>query len=600
MAGETKKRVRLGDLLLEKKLISEQQLQEALAEQRTSGRKLGRVLIDIGAVSETDLHSCLAAYLNIPFVDLAHMSLDPKVVGKLPENHARRHRALVLKEDARGYLVGMADPTDLFAFDELSRLLVKPIRLALAKEAALLRTIDVVYRRTDEIVSFAEELDEELSQTDVDLGALAVDEGSPDAPVIKLIQSMFQDAVHVNASDIHIEPDERVLRIRQRVDGLLQEQVLDGNRVGQALVTRLKLMCGLDIAEKRKPQDGRFSIKVNDKSFDVRVSTMPIYHGESMVLRLLDHASSQMEFEALGMPQDIIEPFTGLIGRSAGMILVVGPTGSGKTTTLYAALNHVNSPENKIVTAEDPVEYRLDRVNQVQVNAKIGLTFASILRTALRHDPDIVLVGEMRDRETVEMGLSAAMTGHLVFSTLHTMNAVSTVSRLLDMGAQGYLIASALDGVLAQRLLRRCCESCAQPVELPVHQLAWLSRFMRPDRIRATKFYEGIGCTYCNMTGYRGRIGVYELLVMDGALADAIRREDLGEFGRLAARSKGFVPLVERALRYAINRVTSVDEVMRGLSGLEDVERGPNLLDDVLTSADADPGAADLERAAES
>ena len=238
--------------------------------------------------------------------------------------------------------------------------------------------------------------------------------------------------------------------------------MLDGNRVGQALVTRLKLMCGLDIAEKRKPQDGRFSIKIKDKSLDVRVSTMPIYHGESMVLRLLDHSASQMEFDALGMPQDIIEPFKGLIERSAGMILVVGPTGSGKTTTLYAALNHVNSPENKIVTAEDPVEYRLDRVNQVQVNAKIGLTFASILRTALRHDPDIVLVGEMRDRETVEMGLSAAMTGHLVFSTLHTMNAVSTVSRLLDMGAQGYLIASALDCVLAQRLLRRILrELCA-------------------------------------------------------------------------------------------------------------------------------------------
>jgi MSHA biogenesis protein MshE len=601
MAGETKKRVRLGDLLLEKKLISEQQLQEALAEQRTSGRKLGRVLIDIGAVSEADLHTCLAAYLNIPFVDLAHMSLDPKIVGKLPESHARRHRALVLKEDARGYLVGMADPTDLFAFDELSRLLNKPIRLALAKEAALLRTIDVVYRRTDEILSLAEELDEELSETDVDLGALAVDEGSPDAPVIKLIQSMFQDAVHVNASDIHIEPDERILRIRQRVDGLLQEQVIDGNRVGQALVTRLKLMCGLDIAEKRKPQDGRFSIKIQDKSLDVRVSTMPIYHGESMVLRLLDHSASQMEFDALGMPPDIIGPFKGLIERSAGMILVVGPTGSGKTTTLYAALNHVNSPANKIVTAEDPVEYRLDRVNQVQVNAKIGLTFASILRTALRHDPDIVLVGEMRDRETVEMGLSAAMTGHLVFSTLHTMNSVSTVSRLLDMGAQGYLIASALDGVLAQRLLRRSCENCAQPVgELPVHQLAWLSRFMPPEQIAKTKFQEGVGCTYCNMTGYRGRIGVYELLVMDSALADAIRREDLSEFERLAARRPGFVPIVERALRYAVDRVTSVEEVMRAMSGLEDLDVNPSLLEDVLTSVDAQPSVVGVGRAAES
>ncbi len=251
------------------------------------------MLIDIGAVSEADLHTCLATALNIPYVDLAHIALDPKIVTKLPETHARRHRALVLKEDARGYLVGMADPTDLFASDELARVLGKPIRLALAKEAALLRTIDLIYRRTEEIVSLAEELDEELSEADVDLEALSAEEGSPDAPVIKLIQSMFQDAVHVNASDIHIEPDERCLRIRQRVDGVLQEQIIDGNRVAQALVTRLKLMCGLDIAEKRKPQDGRFSIKVEDKALDVRLSTMPIYHGEAIVLRLLDQSASQ-------------------------------------------------------------------------------------------------------------------------------------------------------------------------------------------------------------------------------------------------------------------------------------------------------------------
>ena len=344
VATEARKRVRLGDLLLEKKLISEQQLKEALEEQRKSGRKLGRVLVDIGAVSEADLHSCLATALNIPFVDLAHIALDQKIVTKLPETHARRHRALVIKEDARGYLVCMADPTDLFASDELARVLHKPIRLALAKEATLLKTIDLIYRRTEEIVSLAEELDEELKETDVDLEALSAEEGSPDAPVIKLIQSMFKDAVHVNASDIHIEPDERCLRIRQRVDGLLQEQLIDGNRVASALVTRLKLMCGLDIAEKRKPQDGRFSIKIEDKSLDVRLSTMPIYYGEAIVLRLLDQSSSRKSFGDLGMPADIAERFTALIGRSAGMVLVTGPTGSGKTTTLYAALALVNSP----------------------------------------------------------------------------------------------------------------------------------------------------------------------------------------------------------------------------------------------------------------
>jgi len=583
VANEARKRIRLGDLLLEKKLISEQQLKEALAEQRSSGRKLGRVLIDIGAVSEADLHGCLATALNIPYVDLAHHGLDPKIVTKLPETHARRHRALVLKEDARGFLVGMADPTDLFAADELARVLGKPIRLALAKEAALLRTIDLIYRRTEEIVSLAEELHEELSAADVDLESLSAEEGSPDAPVIKLIQSMFQDAVHVNASDIHIEPDERCLRIRQRVDGVLQEQIIDGNRVAQALVTRLKLMCGLDIAEKRKPQDGRFSIKVEDKSLDVRLATMPIYHGEAIVMRLLDQAASRKTFAELGMPSDIAERFKALIERQAGMVLVTGPTGSGKTTTLYAALQHVNSPTTKIITAEDPVEYRLERVNQVQVNPKIGLNFSTILRTALRQDPDVVLVGEMRDQETVEIGLRAAMTGHLVFSTLHTQSAVSTVSRLLDMGAQGYLIASALDGVLAQRLVRRTCENCAEPAAPSVQQQSWLSRYLSPAQIDGARFLEGHGCTYCNMTGYRGRIGIYELLEADAGIADAIRRNDLGGLERLAARSPGFVPLAERALEGVLAGTTSVAEVMSSMAGLEEPARGASLLDDVLT-----------------
>ena len=584
MKAEARKRVRLGDLLLEKKLISERQLAEALEEQRASGRKLGRVLVDIGAISEADLHGALSAALDIPYVELARLTLDPKLVTKLPETHARRHRALILKEDARGYVVGMADPTDIFAFDELTRLLGQSIRLALVKEAALLRTIDLVYRRTDEIVSLAEELDEELSQADVDLQALSAEEGSLDAPVIKLIQSMFQDAVRVNASDIHIEPEDRCLRIRLRVDGLLQEQVIDGSRVGQALVTRLKLMCGLDIAEKRKPQDGRFSIKVESKSLDVRMATMPIYHGEAVVLRLLDHSTSQKSFVELGMPEDIKARFVALLARASGMVLVTGPTGSGKTTTLYAALQHVNSPENKIITVEDPVEYRLERVNQVQVNPRIGLTFATILRTALRHDPDIVLIGEMRDQETVEIGLRAAMTGHMVFSTLHTQDAASAVSRLLDMGAEGYLIAAALDGILAQRLLRRLCDNCARETTVSVHEAAWLSRHLDEDRLRSTTFRDSEGCTYCNMTGYRGRIGVYELLEVDASIADAIRRTDLVALEWLAVRTKGFTPLVRSALQCAVDGVTSVAEVMRSVSGLEEREAGSSLLDDVLGS----------------
>ena len=582
----TRKRVRLGDLLRERKMISEAQLAEALEEQRNTGRKLGRVLIDIGAVSEVDLHRCLAEYLDIPYVELAHMSLDPKTVRLLPETHARRYRALVLKEDANGLLVGMADPTDIFAFDELSRLLGKHVRLALLQEAALLRTIDIVYRRSDEIVSLAEELDEELSLADVNLDTLSAEEGSPDAPVIKLIQSMFHDAVRVSASDIHIEPEEHLLRIRLRVDGMLQEQIIDGHRVGQALVTRLKLMCGLDISEKRKPQDGRFSIKIEDKSLDVRVSTMPIYGGEAIVLRLLDQAAGHMSFDELGMPEDVSARFMELIERAAGMVLVTGPTGSGKTTTLYAALNHVNSPTTKIITAEDPVEYRLERINQVQVNPKIGLDFAAVLRTALRQDPDIVFVGEMRDQETVEMGLRAAMTGHLVFSTLHTINAIAAVHRLLDMGAEGFLIASALHGVLAQRLMRRNCKSCSTPAELTPQQRIWLERYERFGIDARTTYYQGTGCTYCNMTGYRGRIGIYELIELDASLADTVRRGDLAQFSNLAKAQAGFVPLSRRALGYAAAGMTSIEEVMRVTSGLEEWDAGSPLLEDVLDSED--------------
>jgi MSHA biogenesis protein MshE len=360
----------------------------------------------------------------------------------------------------------------------------------------------------------------------------------------------------------------------------------------------LKLMCGLDIAEKRKPQDGRFTIKVEDKALDVRLSTMPIYHGEAIVLRLLDQSSSKKTFAELGMPPDIAERFTALTERHSGMILVTGPTGSGKTTTLYAALQHVNSPATKIITAEDPVEYRLERVNQVQVNPRIGLTFAAILRTALRQDPDIVLVGEMRDQETAEIGLRAAMTGHLVFSTLHTQSAVSTVSRLLDMGAQGYLIASALDGVLAQRLVRRICDNCAQPTKPTVQQQSWLSQYLSAADIDNAKFAEGVGCTYCNMTGYRGRVGIYELLECDAGIAAAIRRSDLNEVERLAARAPGFVPLVRRAMDYALDGTTSVAEIMTSLGGLEEPAPRESLLDDVLTSSEtaaaAAPGAARL------
>jgi MSHA biogenesis protein MshE len=566
-----RKKVRLGELLIDHKIISREQLDAALVEQKRSGRKLGRVLTDMGMVREETLHEVLAKHLQIPFVDVRQLTLDANIVRLLPEAHARRFRSLVLQQDARGLTVGMSDPTDLFAYDELTARLKQPIRVVLVKEADLLKAMDVVYRRTDEIASIAQEVHEELHEGSVDIEQLSADEGSPDAAVIRLIQSMFQDAVQVGASDVHIEPGETVLRVRQRVDGNLQEQKLDGRRVAAALVTRLKLMSGLDIAEKRLPQDGRFSVKVGDRSIDVRLSTLPTQYGESVVLRLLDQSANVLTLDQVGMPPAMLARFRNLIERSAGMVLVTGPTGSGKTTTLYSALSHLNKTDTKIITVEDPVEYRLDRVNQVQVNAKIGLDFARVLRTTLRQDPDIILVGEMRDSETVDIGLRAAITGHLVFSTLHTMNAVATIHRLLDMGAEGYMIAAAVHGIVAQRLVRRVCENCAQPAEPDEHQLAWLHAQVG-SKAGTMHFRVGNGCTYCNLSGYRGRAAVYELLEIDRGLADAIRRGDSIAFGEAARNRPGYVSLAESALQLAASGVTSLAEAIAVTSGLEESE----------------------------
>ena len=572
MSTETRKRrVRLGELLVEQRLISEEQLKGALAEQKRTGLKLGRVLTDLGLVSDQAIHEALAKHLQIPFVDVRHLQLAAATARLLPEVHARRFRALVLKSDTQGLTVGMSDPTDLLACDELAARLKRPIKLALVRDADLMKVMDVVYRRTDEIASIAHEVGEELREGDIDLARLAAEEGSPDAPVIRLIQTIFQDAVQMQASDVHIEPAESVLRVRQRVDGNLQEQVIDGRRVASALVSRLKLMSGLDIAEKRLPQDGRFSVKIGGKSIDVRVATMPTQYGESMVLRLLDQSSNLLSLEDLGMPPAMLGRFRGLIERSAGMVLVTGPTGSGKTTTLYSALSHLNRTDTKIITVEDPVEYRLDRVIQVQVNQKIGLDFARVLRTTLRQDPDVILIGEMRDRETVDIALRAAITGHLVLSTLHTMGAIPTIHRLLDMGAAGFMIAASVQGIVAQRLLRRVCEYCAQPATPGASERAWLAA-RRGARAAAVELKVGAGCTYCNLSGYRGRIAVYELLEIDRTLAEAIRRGDLRALDEAAHARPDYVSLTASALELAMRGVTTLAEAMAVTSGLEEEE----------------------------
>ncbi|WP_137820493.1 GspE/PulE family protein [Pseudomonas sp. 2FG] len=562
------RKIRLGDLLIQAGLISDAQLQLALQEQKRTGSKLGRTVIDLGFVGEVRLLTALSEQLQIPFIELKHFKFDSQLVQSLPEAVARRFRVMVLSREGGGLLVGMADPLDLFALDELERLLKVRVQPAVVREAELLATLDLVYRRTSEIASIAGELEGELQDSDFDLSKLGADNNS-DAPVVRLLQTLFEDAVQMKASDIHIEPDEGVVRIRQRIDGVLNEQVMKERRIASALVMRLKIMSGLDISEKRLPQDGRFNIRVKQHNIDVRVSTMPVQFGESVVMRLLDQSSGVASLDASGMPADMLVRFRRLLQRPYGLVLVTGPTGSGKTTTLYAGLAELNSPEKKIITVEDPVEYRLPRINQVQVNAKIDLSFARVLRAALRQDPDIVLVGEMRDQETAEIGLRAALTGHLVLSTLHTNDALTSAMRLVDMGAEPFLVATALNAVLAQRLVRRVCENCMEEHAPEPRQLAWLEG-LYGSSLSGRSFKRGSGCHQCHNTGYQGRLGVYELLEMDEAMIAALRRNDPQGFAEAAQASPNYRPLAACALDYALAGVTSVAEVLKVCATLTD------------------------------
>lgn len=558
-----KQKIRFGELLIQNNVISQSQLDIALTRQKEHGQKLGRILVDLGYLKEEQYLSFLSQQLQIPFVDLRRFKFDVGLIHRLPETFARRYRAIVLADQGKQILVGMADPMDIFAFDEIERILQEPVQQALVRESELLNTLDLVYRRTEEIANFAEELDEELTEGHFDLESLTLDADDSEAPVVKLLQSVFEDAVQVRASDIHIEPDETVLRIRQRVDGVLQEQVMKERRIAPALVLRLKLLSGLDISEKRLPQDGRFSLKVKGRKIDVRLSTMPIENGESVVMRLLDQTEGATDLDNVGMPKDMLERFRKLIHMPHGLILVTGPTGSGKTTTLYGALQELNDVGKKIITVEDPVEYRLHRINQVQVNTKIGLTFARVLRSALRQDPDILLVGEIRDTETAEIALRAAMTGHLVLSTLHTNDAVSSAMRLVDMGAEGFLAATALRAVVAQRLVRRLCDNCYVEHNLETKDIAWIKGLLGQEAVRDLNIKQASGCHRCNNTGYRGRIGVFELLVLNDALSDALRRSNSADFVTTAKKTPGYQPLVISALKFAIQGITSLDEVFR-------------------------------------
>jgi len=554
------KKIRIGDLLVENKIISQEQLKQVLEEQKRSGHKLGRVLVENGFVDENVLLNLLAKQLDVAYIDLLKFSFDPEVVKRIPETIARRYRVIALRQSGDEILIGMADPTNIFAYDELSRILKCPISMAVVKERDLLKSIDMLYQRSEEINSLVSEMAEDYDENVFDINSLNQSGAKTDAPVVKLIETIFIEAIKQNASDIHIEPDESVLRIRRRIDGVLYEQIMDEHRISSGLTSRLKLMAGMNISEKRLPQDGRFNLKIENRSVDVRVATMPTTHGETVVLRLLDRNLGIQSLANVGFESNVLLQVIKQLHRPHGIILVTGPTGSGKTTTLYAMLNELNQPDKKIIAVEDPVEYQMERINQVQINPKIGLNFSNVLRSSLRADPDIIFVGEIRDAETADIALRAAMTGHLVLSSLHTNDSISSVVRLIDMGVEPFLIASALNMVVAQRLVRRICDSCRRPVELDAGEYSWLESIGADVDFT---YSEGVGCNRCNNSGYHGRVAVHEMLLLDAKLESLIRLRDIDNFKKAAQQQSDFLALRAAGMKLAELGVTSVDEIRR-------------------------------------
>jgi MSHA biogenesis protein MshE len=544
-------KIRLGEILVRQNFMTQAQLDQALEEQRKTGRRLGRVIAEKGYANERQIAEAVASQLNIPFLDLGQYELDVKQVQKLPEVQSRRFRAILLEERPNSFLIAMVDPSDVYAYDELVRLLKRDIDIVVVQESLLMQTIDRSYRQTEQISSLALELQEDLAASNVDLASLmGVDLGIDDAPVVKLLQTIFEDAVQVRASDVHIEPQENKLLIRFRIDGVMHFQTQSDNKIATALVMRLKIMAGLDISEKRLPQDGRFGFTVKGRAVDMRISTMPTQYGETVVMRLLIQNTGHFQLDKLGMPPDLLARFRKMIARPSGMVLVTGPTGSGKTTTLYSALSELNTPETKVITVEDPVEYRLPGIIQTQVNEKIELDFPKLLRAILR------------DEETAQTGLRASMTGHLVLSTLHTNDASTAPVRLIDMGVPRFMVAMSLLGVLAQRLVRLICPHCAAEHTPTESESVWLNQVIQqPDVV--TNFRHGKGCQHCNRTGYLGRVGLYEFLEMTDDLAMAANMPDTNVFIKKARERLKGKTLRDQSLQLALDGKTTLDEIMR-------------------------------------
>ena len=506
-----------------------------------------------------------ATRLKIPYIDLRRYDVHPNTVKLIHEVQARRFRALVLQDCEDTFLVGVVDPWDLRSQDEIASILKRPIDLAVITNEQLLDTIDRVYRKTEQIGLYAKEVGRDVDVqdkvVDIDLALPGTAIDDADAPVVKLLQTIFDDAARVNASDIHFEPQEKTMVVRFRIDGVLHPQIETDLRIAPTLAVRLKLLAGMDIAERRMPQDGRFTVKSAASRFDIRMSTMPTQFGESVVLRLLRQDSERLTLAQI-MPRRARAVFEKALSSPHGIVLVTGPTGSGKSTTLYAALERLNKPEVKILTCEDPVEYRIPGINQVQVNEKIDLSFARVLRSFLRQDPDILLVGEIRDSETAEIAARAAMTGHLVLSTLHTNDAPSAALRLLDLQVPTYLIASSLLAVVSQRLIRLVCNNCAVPALPAPEDLEWFKRHVTADELSLARFRRGKGCVRCNGMGFSGRRGVFEVVEMTSELAVALQRESPVQFEALARQQVGRYTIERNAFEMVLAGETTVSEAI--------------------------------------
>ena len=543
----------LGEILVREGFITPQQLNEALEEQKVTQEKLEDILVKKGWISTEEINRILAMETGVSTFDLSTYIIDSEVIKLIPEEIAVKYKVIPVFKIGNTLTVAMADPHNVFIIDELTRITGCVIEPVLADEISIRKAQEQYYGGANTIQEIISSIDKEKLSKGEKL--------AEESPIVRLVNILITEAVQANASDIHIEPEEKFLGVRYRIDGVLHRHTFLPKQLQPAIISRIKIMAGLDIAEKRLPQDGRILMKVGGKDIDFRVSTCPTVHGENVVLRILDRSSMRMELDSLGFSPQDLKTFEELINRPYGIILVTGPTGSGKTTTLYAALQKINREDLNIMTVEDPVEYHFPRIRQVQVNPKAGLTFASALRSFLRQDPDVIMVGEIRDLETAEIAVQAALTGHLVFSTLHTNDAPSAFVRLIEMGVEPFLVSGSLLGVVAQRLVRKVCERCKEYYIPSQDILAMLDLKEKIDK--NTKFVQGRGCKICNRTGYKGRTGIFELLKVDEGMRTLLLEKPSAEKIREYARKNGMKTLREAAIEKLLLGITTPQEVLR-------------------------------------